>query len=93
MGIISMVEAKSKLSRLVEQVESGQVREIVIARNGRPGARLVPLHRASAGKRLGVAKGCFVLPDCIDRANAAVTERFGQPWATRESPAAATRSS
>lgn len=72
-----MLQAKSTLSRLVEQVESGRAREIVIARNGRPAARLVPLAGTSSGKRLGVAKGRFVLPDSIDTHNAAVAELFG----------------
>ena len=36
-----MLEAKSTLSRLVEAIERGEAREIVIARNGRPAARLV----------------------------------------------------
>mgnify|MGYP003583703293 CR=1 FL=1 len=40
---VNMLEAKSSLSRLVEAVEQGQVPEVVIARNGRPVARLVPL--------------------------------------------------
>jgi antitoxin (DNA-binding transcriptional repressor) of toxin-antitoxin stability system len=41
-------------------------REIVIARNGRPVAKLVPLTTAPSGKRIGVAKGLFVVPDSID---------------------------
>ena len=38
-----MLEAKSTLSKLVEKVESGAEKEIIIARNGKPAARLVPL--------------------------------------------------
>ena len=73
---VNMLQAKSSLSRLVELVESGQQREIIIARNGRPAARLVPLRSAAAGKRLGVAKGRFTLPASIDGANAAVADLF-----------------
>ena len=40
-----MHEAKTKLSQLVERAEAGE--DIVIARNGKPVARLVPL--ASTG--------------------------------------------
>ena len=36
MTTINMFEAKSQLSRLVEAVETGAEKEIVIARNGRP---------------------------------------------------------
>ena len=72
-----MPQAKSNLSKLVDLVESGQQREIVIARNGRPAARLVAVRDPSAGKRLRVAKGRFALPDSIDGNNAAVAELFG----------------
>jgi len=43
MSPVNMLEAKSNLSRLVEAVETGKVAEIIIARNGRPAARLVPI--------------------------------------------------
>ena len=77
MDAINMLEAKTSLSRLVELVESGQRSEIVIARNGKPAARLVPLRNTKAGKRLGAAKGRFVLPDSIDTSNAVVAKLFG----------------
>ena len=57
MGTVNMLEAKSTLSRLVEAIESGEETEIIIARNGRPAARLVPLVTTAVGKRIGVAKG------------------------------------
>ena len=41
-----MHEAKTKLSQLVERAESGE--EIVIARNGRPAVRLVPVAETSS---------------------------------------------
>ena len=76
MNAINMFEAKSTLSRLVEAVESGRETEIVIARHGRPVARLVALDAASAAPRLGVAKGKFVVPDNIDLHNAEVAALF-----------------
>jgi antitoxin (DNA-binding transcriptional repressor) of toxin-antitoxin stability system len=71
-----MLEAKSSLSRLVEVIELGQEREIVIARNGRPAARLVPIVTSPAEKRLGVAKGVFLVPDDIDAHNDEVAKLF-----------------
>lgn len=65
--ITNMLDAKTQLSRLVELVESGEVDEVVIARNGRPAAKLVPLTRQPV--RLGVAKGLFTLPGSIDTSN------------------------
>ena len=55
MAMVNMLEAKASLSRLVEAVECGAVREIVIARNGKPTARLVPLAQEKpVGVRLGL---------------------------------------
>ncbi|MFN9932531.1 MAG: type II toxin-antitoxin system Phd/YefM family antitoxin [Cyanobacteriota bacterium] len=54
-----MLQAKTHLSRLVEAIESGEQSEVVIARNGRPVARLTSLRPASPQRRLGVANGCF----------------------------------
>lgn len=76
MQSVNMLQAKSSLSRLVEAIEQGQEREIVIARNGRPAARLVPLESAPAGKRIGVAKGKFKVPDSIDAHNDEVARLF-----------------
>lgn len=76
MQTVNMLQAKSSLSRLVEAIEQGQEREIVIARNGRPAARLVPIDTAFSGKRIGVAKGAFVVPDNIDAHNEDVAALF-----------------
>lgn len=43
MPTVNMLEAKTQLSKLVEAVESGAETEVIIARNGKPAARLVPL--------------------------------------------------
>jgi prevent-host-death family protein len=61
MTTVNMLDAKTRLSQLVDAVESGAEPEIVIARNGKPAARLVPL-QAVARARLGVAKGRFRAP-------------------------------
>lgn len=59
MGPVNMHEAKSRLSQLVEAVESGREQEIVIARNGKPAARLVPLETPKPRRKVGFAKGRF----------------------------------
>jgi len=76
MQTVNMLQAKSSLSRLVEAIEQGQEREIVIARNGRPAARLVPMDSGSPDKRLGIAKGVFEVPDSIDLNNDEVARLF-----------------
>jgi len=76
MHTINMLQAKSSLSRLVEAIEQGEEREIIIARNGRPAAKLVPMDNVLSGLRLGVAKGIFEVPDDIDASNAEVAQLF-----------------
>jgi prevent-host-death family protein len=57
---VNMLEAKTNLSRLVEAVESGAESEIIIARNGKPAARLVPLRPdIDVGRRLGLLAGKY----------------------------------
>ncbi|MDZ7750890.1 MAG: type II toxin-antitoxin system prevent-host-death family antitoxin [Gammaproteobacteria bacterium] len=78
MTTVNMLQAKSSLSRLVAEVESGEETEIIIARNGRPVARLVRYERAPAQRRLGVAKGRVEIPDDIDAGNEEIAALFSQ---------------
>jgi prevent-host-death family protein len=73
MPIVNMMEAKSSLCRLVEAVESGKESEIIIVRNGKPAARLVPLEPV----RIGIAKGRFVAPADIDAGDDIIAVLFG----------------
>ncbi|WP_315919273.1 type II toxin-antitoxin system prevent-host-death family antitoxin [Mesorhizobium sp. SP-1A] len=59
MAMVNMLEAKTSLSKLVEAVESGAEEEIIIARNGKPAARLVPIAGAKKKLRLGLARGKY----------------------------------
>jgi antitoxin (DNA-binding transcriptional repressor) of toxin-antitoxin stability system len=63
MTTVNMLEAKTNLSRLVEAIESGAEEEIIIARNGRPAARLVRMSAAPVWQRIGAAKGQYSTPD------------------------------
>jgi antitoxin (DNA-binding transcriptional repressor) of toxin-antitoxin stability system len=76
MPSVNMLQAKSSLSRLVEAIEQGTEREIIIARNGHPAAKLVPMDTLPAKKRIGVAKGKFKVPDSIDAHNEDVARLF-----------------
>ena len=75
MATVNMHEAKTRLSQLVEAVQSGAEPEVVIARNGVPAARLVPL--AKKPKPIwGLAKGKYVIPDDIDALNPEIEKLF-----------------
>jgi prevent-host-death family protein len=52
--IVNMHEAKTTLSQLVVEVEAGA--EVVLARGGKPVAKLIPI-RAARRRRLGQWKG------------------------------------
>jgi antitoxin (DNA-binding transcriptional repressor) of toxin-antitoxin stability system len=73
---VNMFEAKSQLSKLVEAIELKYEQEIIIARHGRPVAKLVALDTPSSMKRIGIAKGVFNVPDDIDQHNQEVAALF-----------------
>ena len=55
MDTINLYEAKTNLSSLVERAAAGE--EIVIAKAGRPLARLVPLAKRTKPRELGLLAG------------------------------------
>jgi antitoxin (DNA-binding transcriptional repressor) of toxin-antitoxin stability system len=75
--MVNMHEAKTQLSRLVEAIETGEHDEIVIARSGRPVARLTTLGPSQRRRRLGVARGQFTAPGSIDATNPQIAGLFG----------------
>jgi prevent-host-death family protein len=60
----NLYEAKTHLSRLVERAAAGE--EIVIAKAGKPRARLVPLRDRTAARRPGGWEGRVFLADDFD---------------------------
>ncbi|ANM30572.1 hypothetical protein ABI59_14795 [Acidobacteria bacterium Mor1] len=52
---VNIHEAKTQLSRLLERVDAGE--EVVIARAGKPVARLVPFRDPAPPRRLGLFAG------------------------------------
>ncbi len=72
MATVNVLMAKTTLSKLIESIESGTQREVIISRHGHPVARLVPIDRQPVRRRIGVAKGAFdVAPDAELDAKAA----------------------
>ena len=75
MTYVNMHEAKTRLSQLVDAIESGVETEIVLARNGRPAARIVPIAQKRP-IRLGLARGQFSLPEDFDVDNESIAKLF-----------------
>lgn len=57
---VNIHAAKTHLSRLLERVALGE--EVVIAKAGKPIAKIVPYNKAARNRVLGTAKGDFVVP-------------------------------
>lgn len=66
MPSVNILQEKSALSRLVETIEQGHERGIIIARNGRSAAKLVSMDSVPAAWSIGVAMGNFGMPDRVD---------------------------
>lgn len=58
---INVHDAKTHFSRLLDQAQEGT--EFVIAKAGRPVARLGPLNAAPKKRRLGLLDGKCTIPD------------------------------
>ena len=64
MRIINIHEAKTHLSRLVEEVSAGE--ELTIAKAGKPLARLVPIKSAKQTRKPGFLKGKIRIANDFD---------------------------
>ncbi len=62
--VYNLYQAKSSLSRLVDRAAAGE--EIVIAKAGKPQAKLVPLAKASKNRQPGGWEGRVHVADDFD---------------------------
>ena len=71
---VNIHEAKTHLSRLVERVETGE--EIVIARAGRPVARLIPYRAQTSARVPGAWRGLVRIAPDFDQTDDAILDSF-----------------
>ena len=64
MSTLNIHAAKTHLSRLIEEVAEGE--EVVIAKAGKPVARLVPIVKAPGRRTLGLLQGRLKVPRNFD---------------------------
>ncbi len=74
---VNILEAKTNLSNLIRLVETGKEANIVIARYGKPVAKIVPLDAERDVQRIGVAKGKLKSPVDLDEHNDEIASLFG----------------
>jgi prevent-host-death family protein len=60
-SVINIHEAKTHLSKIVDEVAAGA--EVIIAKAGKPMARLSPISAPARPKKLGLLKGKIKVPD------------------------------
>jgi prevent-host-death family protein len=73
---INIHDAKTHLSRLVDQAAKGE--PFIIAKAGKPLVKVVPLDQPAAPTRLGFMSGQFTVPDDFDRmGQAEIEDMFG----------------
>lgn len=72
---VNVHEAKTSLSRLLEEVEAGE--KVVIARAGEPVAVLVPYRAAAKKRRLGLFPGEAVIHPDFDELPPEIAAAFG----------------
>ena len=67
MRTINIHEAKTHLSRLVDEAEKGE--SFIIAKAGKPKVKVTPIGEREAPKkrRIGFMKGMFTLPDDFEQ--------------------------
>jgi len=71
---VNIHEAKTHLSRLIERVETGE--EVVIARAGRPVARLVPFRARTSPRVPGQWRGRVRIAPDFDQTDDALMDSF-----------------
>jgi prevent-host-death family protein len=61
---VNIYEAKSKLSKLINRVIAGE--EVIVAKSGKPVAKIVPLDKPIQDRKPGSAKGKIIISDDFD---------------------------
>lgn len=72
---VSMFEAKTNLSKYVSSVETNEEPFIIIVRNGKPVAKIVP-YDVPVNKRIGIAKDKLPMMPSLEEFNAVDTEEL-----------------
>jgi prevent-host-death family protein len=72
--VVNVHEAKTHLSRLLRRVARGE--PVIIARGGKPVARLVPVEAGVTERRLGIDEGRGRIADDFDETPASVIAEF-----------------
>lgn len=76
MHTVSLFDAKTHLSRIIEELVLGREDSVVVSRRGKPVVKILPIKQEDVSKRIGVARGRFDVPDDIDLLNPLISDLF-----------------
>lgn len=74
MQIFNIHEAKTNLSKLIEKTSKGE--EVVIAKAGKPVAKLTGYKEAMKPRKLGLLKGKIFVPDDFNEEDEEINKMF-----------------
>ena len=77
MQIANIHEAKTNLSKLLQEVEKGK--EVIIAKAGKPLAKLVAYKEKKEPRKIGLLKGKIDIPDDFDEESEEINKLFYGP--------------
>jgi antitoxin (DNA-binding transcriptional repressor) of toxin-antitoxin stability system len=78
MHTVSLFDAKTHLSSIVNDLLSGKEDSVLISRHGKPAVLVIPAIRSDTAQRIGIAQGRFTVPDDIDGSNVQIASLFGE---------------
>ncbi|MBQ9015195.1 MAG: type II toxin-antitoxin system Phd/YefM family antitoxin [Firmicutes bacterium] len=77
METVNIFKAKTDLSKLIRKIEQKDEDKVILARNGKPVAMLVPYVPEEKKSRIGTARGRFSVPEDIDSYDDEILALFG----------------
>ena len=75
---MNVLEAKTNFSKIIAILERKEESEVIVAKAGKPVVKITLYNELEdVSKRIGIAKGKFVVPDDIDECNDEIAKMFG----------------
>lgn len=74
MQVFNIHEAKTNLSKLIEKTSKGE--EVIIAKAGKPVAKLSPYREKLKPRKLGLLKGKIFVPDDFNEEDEEINKLF-----------------
>ena len=74
---MNVLEAKTNFSKIIGMLERKEENEVIVDRAGKPVVKITYIEPVDVSKRIGIAKGKFVVPDDFDEPDEEIERMFG----------------